>query len=102
MDNLMKLKATIVLAAFMVGCSAPKLTPAGEGVRITKEEPANCQNLGDVYGKGNSGLPSGNMEYARNDIRNETAQKGGNVVSLDSVVKSGAKIEIAGQAYKCP
>ena len=85
----------------MSGCATLTLTPEGEKVRVTKGEPAGCQNLGDVYGKGN-GIPSSNMEYARTDIRNKAALKGANVLSLDSIATTDGVINLVGQAYKCP
>ena len=98
----MKLQLVIVLSFILTGCSAAKLTPQGEAVRITKAEPTGCQNLGDVYGKGYAGVSSWNMEYARNDLRNQAALKGGNVVSIDTGTNTNGKIDLVGQAYKCP
>ena len=92
----------IVVFGLLVGCSAAKLTPEGEKVRITKGEPSGCEVLGDVYGTGNAGVASWNMEYARNELRNETAKKGGNVVTLDSGTNTNGKVDLVGQAYKCP
>jgi hypothetical protein len=79
-----------------------ELTPEGEKVQITKGEPTGCNSLGDVYGTGNAGVASWNMEYARNELRNETAKKGGNVVSLDSGTNTNGRVDLVGQAYKCP
>lgn len=59
--------------------------------------------MGDVYGYGNTILGiAANNESARSDLRNNAAEKGGNVVSIDTITNTAGRIDIVGQAYKCP
>ncbi|RWR00943.1 hypothetical protein ED28_15955 [[Pantoea] beijingensis] len=80
------LPAFILLLA---GCSANSLSHAAKNIRVaTSEPPASCHFLGVVTGSQGNFLTGGwtsnkNLEQgALNELRNETAKLGGDVVSL--------------------
>ncbi|HHZ0025236.1 TPA: DUF4156 domain-containing protein [Escherichia coli] len=113
-----KYLAGIVGAALlMAGCSSSnELSAAGQSVRIVDEQPgAECQLIGTATGKqsnwlsGQHGEEGGSMRGAANDLRNQAAAMGGNVIygisspsqgMLSSVVPTDS--QIIGQVYKCP
>ena len=113
-----KYLAGIVGAALlMAGCSSSnELSAAGQSVRIVDEQPgAECQLIGTATGKqsnwlsGQHGEEGGSMRGAANDLRNQAAAMGGNVIygisspsqgMLSSFVPTDS--QIIGQVYKCP
>ncbi|HFZ8994523.1 TPA: DUF4156 domain-containing protein [Citrobacter freundii] len=113
-----KYLAGIVGAALlMVGCSSGnELSAAGQSVRFVEDKPgAECQFLGTATGKqsnwlsGQHGEEGGSMRGAANDLRNQAAAMGGNVLygvssptqgMLSSFVPTAS--EMNGQVYKCP
>ena len=107
-----KYLAGIVGAALlMAGCSSSnELSAAGQSVRIVDE-----QLIGTATGKqsnwlsGQHGEEGGSMRGAANDLRNQAAAMGGNVIygisspsqgMLSSFVPTDS--QIIGQVYKCP
>ncbi|WP_437890744.1 DUF4156 domain-containing protein [Phytobacter sp. V91] len=113
-----KYLAGIVGAALLLaGCSAGnELSASGQNVRFVEDKPgADCQYLGTTSGKqsnwlsGQHGEEGGSMRGAANDLRNQAAQMGGNVIFgvtsptqgfLSSFVPTAS--EMNGQVYKCP
>ncbi|EGO6390740.1 DUF4156 domain-containing protein [Salmonella enterica] len=113
-----KYLAGIVGAALlMAGCSSSnELTAAGQNVRFVEDKPgAECQLIGTATGKqsnwlsGQHGEEGGSMRGAANDLRNQAAAMGGNVLygvsspsqgMLSSFVPTAS--EMSGQVYKCP
>ncbi|EBF8518723.1 DUF4156 domain-containing protein [Salmonella enterica subsp. enterica] len=113
-----KYLAGIVGAALlMAGCSSSnELTAAGQNVRFVEDKPgAECQLIGTATGKqsswfsGQHGEEGGSMRGAANDLRNQAAAMGGNVLygvsspsqgMLSSFVPTAS--EMNGQVYKCP
>ena len=111
-----KYLAGIVGAALlMAGCSSSnELSAAGQSVRIVDEQPgAECQLIGTATGKqsnwlsGQHGEEGGSMRGAANDLRNQAAAMGGNVIygisspsqgMLSSFVPTDS--QIIGQVYK--
>ncbi len=84
-----KYLAGIVGAALlMAGCSSSnELTAAGQNVRFVEDKPgAECQLIGTATGKqsnwfsGQHGEEGGSMRGAANDLRNQAAAMGGNVL----------------------
>ncbi|NYT61257.1 DUF4156 domain-containing protein [Alcaligenaceae bacterium] len=100
----------------IAGCAATQATQKGLTVRLVTETPAaECKHLGEVIGsQGNwvTGDFTSNkslMQGARNDLRNQAAEMGGNYVLLQDTSHSRAwgslgttSSTIAGQVYKCP
>ena len=113
-----KYLAGIVGAALlMAGCSSSnELSSAGQSVRFVEDKPgAECQLIGTATGKqsnwlsGQHGEEGGSMRGAANDLRNQAAAMGGNVIygvssptqgMLSSFVPTAS--EMNGQVYKCP
>ncbi|WP_370607782.1 DUF4156 domain-containing protein [Citrobacter meridianamericanus] len=113
-----KYLAGIVGAALlMAGCSSSnELSSAGQSVRFVEDKPgAECQLIGTATGKqsnwlsGQHGEEGGSMRGAANDLRNQAAAMGGNVIygvsspsqrMLSSFVPTAS--EMTGQVYKCP
>jgi len=98
------------------GCAAKQAFPGAEKVTVTNEIPKSkqCEALGEVFGtQGNfftGGYTSDRnlMEGARNDMRNATYEKGGNLVVIQNVNNSGRFLgtgtstsTVVGYAYKC-
>ncbi len=113
-----KYLAGIVGAALlMAGCSSSnELSSAGQSVRFVEDKPGvECQLIGTATGKqsnwlsGQHGEEGGSMRGAANDLRNQAAAMGGNVIygvsspsqgMLSSFVPTAS--EMTGQVYKCP
>jgi hypothetical protein len=77
-----------------IGCSPVALTEAGKNVRtITSDPPATCEDIGTVYGRGDS-------EEIKNGMRNEAAEKGANYVRMETYnpMTAGG----SGTAFRCP
>ena len=87
------------------GC-ATELTAAGQDVRLGKAEPGNqCRELGIVQGSGGGGMytSSGDkMQWAQNDLRNHTAEVGGNYVAMDVAGSDVRSLTLSGRAFACP
>ncbi|NIJ67695.1 DUF4156 domain-containing protein [Xanthomonas sp. 60] len=105
--------ATLMLS----GCASIPLHDQAAGVRLTHEEPKGCQFLGDITGnQGNfltgSYTSNKNLESgARNDLKNQAAAKGGNVVYLLTnragiTGRQGSQaqtnVTLSGNVYRCP
>lgn len=63
-----------------------------------------CQELGIVYGSGGGGgytTGEGKLQSAQNELRNKTAELGGNFVIMD--VSSGdiSSVTLSGRALRC-
>lgn len=112
-QSLVSLAALISLAA-LAGCATADLTEAGSKVAPTRDPlPDTCQNVGMVTGKGGGTFGGGMVsnedliEYATNDVRNQTAELGGTHVRVDPPqMGSGdgttTTVTVTGTAYKCP
>jgi hypothetical protein len=95
------------------GCKTSDLTPAGANVAAGREEaPVGCKPLGYITGKG-GGTFGGDfisnedlIEYAMNDLRNQTAELGANYVrhdppQLGSGDGTTTTVTITGTAFQC-
>ena len=102
---------TMILAAF--GASSNQVLVCSRDVY--KRQGAECQLIGTATGKqsnwlsGQHGEEGGSMRGAANDLRNQAAAMGGNVIygisspsqgMLSSFVPTDS--QIIGQVYKCP
>jgi hypothetical protein len=109
--------AWIGLAAvsFVVGCGGAAtppvvLRPEAAVVKVSKEKPQNCAEVGELTARGQARDPEAASLNAKNEIRNKAAALSGNQVTLednkDSMVSGGFHIEyvtvMSGHAYKCP
>lgn len=112
-----KLIAVIIAAAVLAGCSANELNANASRVRVTNQEPKDCQFVGTVTGhQGNAftGFYTSNTNLeqgAMNTIRNEAANLGADtlVILTQRAGVTGnwsnqqeTNVIITGSAYKCP
>ncbi|CDH05085.1 protein with FAD/NAD(P)-binding domain [Xenorhabdus bovienii str. oregonense] len=110
------LGASILLLA---GCTTNnQLTAAGSNVRFVDTQPGSeCQRLGEVIGVQSNwlngiGNESSSMRNAANDLRNKSAELGGNVIyGANSPLSRTENLlgifvpldsKMVGQVYKCP
>lgn len=107
----------LVGISLLSGCSATSINEQGQKVVIVQSMPqeyaGRCQFLGEVVGsQGNwltgSWTPNKNIALgARNDLRNEAAKLGANVVVLTDTINSTDEdnalenITNIGRAYRC-
>ena len=84
----MRSLTVLTLMLSLTSCAAIELKPGAERVRLTQNEPKGCEYLGEATGnQGNSFTgdftSNKNMETgARNDLKNQALDMGGNVVVL--------------------
>jgi len=100
----------------LVGCAATAPNQGAASVELVSDKPSsNCKALGEAIGsQGNwvTGDLTSNknlMMGARNDLRNQAAELGGNVVYVQNLSNSSAwgslgttNTTIVGKVYKCP
>lgn len=97
-----------VTGAFVCGVCAcgSELNAHGATVRIGKSAPEGlrCHDLGIVYGSGSGGgytSAEAKLQSAQNELRNKTAELGGNFVVMDASAGDVAGISISGHALRC-
>ena len=122
------LLVSLALGPSSLGCTASQLTPNASNLVMLYDEPAGCENLGVVLGRGGgmSGAyskPSVIRESAENDARNQAAQRGATHLLLhpeelaqgdghqpteqDTAPAmahgsgTGSTVTVAGTAFKC-
>lgn len=109
-------KMTAALSVLLlVGCSATSTTREGQAVELVTVKPSgNCKSLGDVVGsQGNwiTGDYTSNKNLligARNDLRNQAAEMGGNFVWVQDSNNTNAwgstgttNTTVLGVVYRC-
>ena len=122
------LLVSLALGPVWLGCTASQLTTNGTNIVMLYDEPAGCENLGVVLGRGGgmSGAyskPSVVRESAENDARNQAAERGATHLLLhpeelaqgdgrgpseqDTAPAmahgsgTGSTVTVAGTAFKC-
>ncbi|MRS16217.1 DUF4156 domain-containing protein [Enterobacteriaceae bacterium RIT691] len=118
----MKKISVILVMMTLAGCSATGISANANHVRVTNNEPGKeCKFLGDITGSQGNFFTGGwtsnsNLETgARNDLKNQAANMGGNVVSIitqragqtgSSWEGSGGlqqtNVTLTGNVYRCP
>ncbi|WP_435954797.1 DUF4156 domain-containing protein [Dryocola sp. BD626] len=118
----MKKFTVVTLAVLLAGCSANSLNSHAQQVRVTNNEPGKeCRFLGDITGSQGNFFTGGwtsnsNLETgARNDLKNQAANMGGNVVSIitqragqtgsaydGSGSSQQTNVTLTGNVYRCP
>ncbi len=110
--------ASITISTLLLtGCAATSVTPQGQQVVIVQSMPqeysGRCQFIGEVAGSQGNWLtggwtPNKNIAMgARNDLRNDAAKLGANVVVITDTFNSTDEdnalenITIIGRAYRC-
>lgn len=107
----------ILLPIVISGCAATALKPGAERVKLTNQEPKDCEYLGEIAGSQGNAISGGwtsndNLaEGARNDLKNKAFEKGANVVhvltsrdgmSIGQYGGSKTSSNMEGVAYRCP
>lgn len=72
---------------FVVLCSCARvvpLNPAASAVSVSKDAPAGCKDVGEVFGKSNADEQDEPMIGARNDLKNRAHALGANHVVLET------------------
>jgi hypothetical protein len=92
--------------SFSVEACTTELSTEGAGVRIGKGAPeeAVCQELGVVYGSGGGGgytSSEDKLRSAENELRNKTAEMGGNFVIMDASGSDLSGMTMSGRALRC-
>jgi hypothetical protein len=105
-----------VAGALLVGCAALPVSEEARGIELVNDKPdmSKCKFLGEVTGSQGNWItgdltPNKNLiEGARNQLRNEAYQLGGNVVYVQGVSNNGSwgslgldNSTIIGKTYKC-
>jgi hypothetical protein len=100
--------AAAATGAFVLGLCAcgSELNAHGAAVRIGKSTPEglSCSDLGIVYGSGSGGgytSAEAKLQSAQNELRNKTAELGGNFVVMDASAGDVSGISISGHALRC-
>jgi hypothetical protein len=118
----------LAFASPLAGCKAAPLTANATSIVLLYDEPAGCENLGVVIGRGGGmtgaySKPSVIRESAENDARNQAAQRGATHLLLhpEEVAQgdgrapseqdtapamahgsgTGSTVTVAGTAFKC-
>lgn len=68
-----------------------------DDVKIVREEPSDCENVGTVTGR--TMYANGSREEAIKDMKREAAEKGANYVKFGQ--QSGTGTVVTGTGYKC-
>lgn len=104
----------LAISVLSIACSTEELSSGGANVVASRNAPnVNCEPLGNLVGHG-GGTFGGQylanddlIEYAMNDLRNQTAERGGNYVQHDPPTLgqgdgTTTTATISGTAYRCP
>jgi len=98
------LKKSIFLSLFflLLGCSSDpyKLNEKAQKVKVLKRKPKRGNSDCIVIDKFNS-KHENSSDLAMNKARNWVADKDGDSVYFDDIIKNGKKREVVAVAYKC-
>lgn len=86
------------------GCALAALSVRGSAVKVGNADSPDCELLGIVYGGGWGHYVSAEARWdsATNDIRNRTADMGGNYVVEEDTQGSRDGAMIRARAFRCP
>lgn len=87
----------ILIALLLSGCASQSVLPKPEEVKVTREKPKGCSELGKVTGS--TTYATDTAEQALADMRESAANKG----ATHLVVKqySSNRTSVTGIAYQC-
>ncbi len=114
MRSPVRLVVALALVTCATGCSTPDLTSGGAAVDASPDPPGKgCVDKGHVTGEGGGSFGGAwisnddLIEYAMNDLRNKTAERGGNYVqhdppSLGDGDGTTTTATVSGEAFFCP
>jgi hypothetical protein len=92
-----KLFILVALTSFiLVSCAKIQLTPGGNNVTVIKDQPQGCKELETLT------TPLGDPNLLKIWLRNQTAEKGGDTVMLESTSTNNTGLyQYIAVAYKC-
>lgn len=94
--------AISALAFGALGCGGGQARAAGE-VKLVTETPSGCDKVGSVQGSGTGGhSDEADAEAARQELREQAADLGANLVVVESEESKHRVVRLAGAAYRCP
>ncbi len=89
---------TLLFALSFVGCASRSILSDSKAVKVSREEPdKSCREIGKLTG--NAPTAKGTQEQALEDLKRETANKGGNYVMVKQYSDYGTAV--TGIAYEC-
>ncbi len=90
----------LILTAFgFIGCGSHPIKPAGENVKISRDDAdSDCREIGSVEGRNQSA--KGTFETALEDLKLDASRQGANFVKMEQT--SGTGTAVRGTAYFCP
>lgn len=101
-----KLTYLLLIGLLGMATACASLTEAGNKVKyVTKTEaPAECKEIGEVT---DGMMGSSSISQVKIKLRNETGEKGGNFLVIETIEKSyndqgGVYYRGTGRAYSCP
>jgi hypothetical protein len=95
MKRIIFVLASLSLAA----CASRSVLPDVKEVKVSREEPSpKCREIGKLTGTASSS--KGTREESLEDLKKETANKGGNYVVVKQYSDYGTAV--TGIAYECP
>lgn len=108
------MKIVIIIAFTLLAGCATELTPEAGKIRLTNFMPNGCEYLGEVIGSySNPFITEASVAMnARNDVRNQAYELGGNTVVIQDSSGSGptmisgsttrrTSVTIVGNVYRC-
>jgi hypothetical protein len=93
------IRATFLIASVLtvLGCASRSVLSDPDEVKVSREEPKDCQEIGKITG--NSQSTKGTQEQALEDLKREAANKGANYVVVKQYSDYGTAV--TGIAYNC-
>ncbi len=88
----------ISLLFFLSACASRSVLPDVKEVKVSRDEPKGCKEMGTLSGRANS--VHGTQEQALEDLKREAANKGANYVVVKQYSSYGTSV--TGLAYECP
>ena len=96
----------MLFCALLIGGCGTVLTSQGAAVRITNDygDAMGCTYLGQTTASsslGGYGLDNKGLESSINELRNNAAQMGANILVIHMVTEDGTYTDMTGDAYRC-
>lgn len=88
----------LLISLIGIGCSSQSVLPEKSEVKTSRSVPTDCTLIGKVTG--NSLSVKATPEMVLDNMKQETANKGGNYLVVEQYSTSGTSV--TGQAYRCP
>ena len=93
----MKTILLILSALFLSACASQSVMPDKEEVKVSRETPKDCKDLGKVTGTSGSVKPD--RKAVLEDMKQDAANKGANYVVVKQYSDNGTSV--TGLAFQC-